>query len=167
MFYFRHRVWRRRAAMRRCSLRCFAVWAAGSTWESSTVTSWPITSCSWSSSKSWWESYFTGLLLAWQVYRNSLFLFTQWPEVSVVCKCIISTVKHGWIYQSYLMFHFVSTAEGWNLNQPTRGGVRLRLLGSLCHRKRRHQHGVSAAALPGRPDAGDGVSHGCGPRRPW
>lgn len=39
--------------MRRCSSRCSAVWAAGSTWASWTVTSWPVTSCSWSCSKSW------------------------------------------------------------------------------------------------------------------
>ncbi len=60
----------------------------------------------------------------------------------------------------------VSTAEGWNLDQPPRGGVGLRLLGSLRHRKRGHQHGVGSAALPGCPDPGDSLSHGCGPRRP-
>lgn len=49
----RRRVWRRRGTTRRCSLRCFGVWAAGSTSESSTATSWPVTSCSWSFSKSW------------------------------------------------------------------------------------------------------------------
>lgn len=52
-FDFRQHVWRRQGTMRRCSSRCFAVWVAGSTWESWTVTSWPVTSCSWSSSKSW------------------------------------------------------------------------------------------------------------------
>lgn len=41
----RQHVWRRRVVMRRCSLRYFGVWAAGSTWASSTATLWPVTSC--------------------------------------------------------------------------------------------------------------------------
>lgn len=60
----------------------------------------------------------------------------------------------------------LSVAEGRNLHQPPRGSVRLRVFSSVCHRKRGHQHAASAAAVPGRGDAGDGLSHGRGPRRP-
>lgn len=53
-FVLRRLAWRRPGQMRRCSSRCFVVWAAGLIWESWTVISWPVISCWWSSSKSWW-----------------------------------------------------------------------------------------------------------------
>lgn len=57
-------------------------------------------------------------------------------------------------------------AEGRDVHQPPRGGLGLCLLGSLRHRERGHQRGSGPAALPGRPDPGDGLPHGRGPRRP-
>ena len=57
-------------------------------------------------------------------------------------------------------------AEGRDVHQPARGGLRLRVLGALRHRERGHQRGAGHAAVPGRADAGDGLPHGGGPGRP-
>lgn len=88
-FSFRRHVWRRRVTMRRCSSRCFAVWGAGSTWESSTVTSWPVTSCSWSSSKSWWDSHFIVLYWSDRFTGMSTSYVHTGQEASVVYNCFI------------------------------------------------------------------------------
>lgn len=84
----------------------------------------------------------------------------------LVCSLMVvtRTADRKWLLNLFMFFGL--TAKGWNLYQPSRGSIRLRLLSSVCHRECGHQHGFSLAAISGCPDPGDSLSHGCGSRRP-